>query len=218
MNLKTWPNKILMTKCVDVDVWNQQEEVASLIAEMKTIVTDFEAHGIAANQIGSNLRVCVVSSDRGKTHKVMINPCIIDRGGEFIGDEACLSFPGVLVRIKRSAVCEINYLDEFFQMHIEPLMGFDAIVAQHEIDHLDGITLFQRAPNKGLVQRQLTKGIRTMKNAQKPQKMSSTLSRQIHAALKKVAQNKVSLASQSPVQTDELDPVLTEDKINEEIL
>lgn len=188
MSLKTWPHECLRKKCVEVDM-SMQPDVAVLIPKMKALVTEYEAHGVAANQMGSNLRVCVVSSDRGKTHKVMINPSIRSMGGEATGDEACLSFPGVLVPVKRFAACEVEYLNEAFETVSEPLMGFNAIVAQHEIDHLDGITLFNRAPKvaRAKIQRQITKALRTMKKMSQPQKMPKALYRQIQAALKNVA-------------------------------
>jgi peptide deformylase len=188
MSLKTWPHECLRKVCIEVDM-SCEPDVALLLPKMKALVTEYEAHGIAANQVGSTLRVCVVSADRGKTHKVMINPKIINSGGEFIGDEACLSFPGVLVPIKRFAACEVEYLNESFEPQVEQLMGFDAIVAQHEIDHLDGITLFNRAPkvDKAKIQRQITKSLRTMKKMSQPQKMPKALYRQIQTALKNVA-------------------------------
>jgi peptide deformylase len=192
MTLKTWPNSCLTTTCRFYD-FSHKDELMKLVEEMKNIVTEYEAHGIAANQLGSDLRVCVISSDRGKTHKTMINPEIINRGGEFSGDEACLSLPGVLVPVKRSAACEVGYLNEQFEWHVEQLIGFEAVVVQHEVDHLNGITIMQSTHKvyRDRARRQLKKAVRAMKNMSNPRKMSSSLSREIKLALKKAANKQV---------------------------
>jgi peptide deformylase len=192
MTLKTWPNSCLTTPTIFIND-AAFADIGPLVQKMKNLVTEYEAHGIAANQIGEILSVIVVSSDRGKTHKVMVNPEIMSCGGEFCGDEACLSLPGVLVPVKRSAACEVEYVDEQGDVKREQLLGFEAVVVQHEIDHLHGITIMQSTHKvyRDRARRQLKKAIRTMKNMSNPQKASSNLAREIKLALKQVANKKL---------------------------
>lgn len=96
---------------------------------------------VAANQIGYPLRVYYEKA----TDRLYINPEIISHGGTKVNDsEACLSFPGISVDIKRWKNVVVRYQDDFAQFHEETMEGFRARVAQHEIEHLDGKTFLDR--------------------------------------------------------------------------
>ncbi len=98
---------------------------------------------IAAPQIGVKKRLICILTDRPY---VIINPEL-----EFVGDEMmelmddCMSFPRLLVRVRRHRHCILRYLDENWQpqeMHMDDDM---AELIQHEYDHLDGILATMRA-------------------------------------------------------------------------
>ena len=105
---------------------------------------------IAAPQIGVKKRVICILTDKPY---VIINPTL-----EFVGDEMmelmddCMSFPGLLVRVRRYRHCILRYLDENWEMQ-EMCMDNDmAELIQHEYDHLDGILATMRAiDNKSFV-------------------------------------------------------------------
>ena len=103
--------------------------------------------GLAANQIGINKRVCVVNV---KEPLVLINPQIIERSEkEFIFPEGCLSFPDKKVRTKRNVSIKVkadNYKSvlSFSADSKEMDDALECVCVQHEIDHLDGITMFDR--------------------------------------------------------------------------
>ncbi len=105
---------------------------------------------IAAPQIGVKKRLICILTDRPY---VIINPSL-----EFIGEEMmelmddCMSFPNLLVRVRRYRHCILHYCDESWQ---EQTMSMDddmAELIQHEYDHLDGILATMRAiDNKSFV-------------------------------------------------------------------
>ena len=103
--------------------------------------------GLAANQIGINKRVCVINV---KEPIVLINPEIIERSEkEFIFPEGCLSFPNKKVRTKRNVSIKVkadNHEEvlSFSADSSEMNDAFECVCVQHEIDHLDGITMFDR--------------------------------------------------------------------------
>lgn len=98
--------------------------------------------GLAANQVGINRRVCVVNVDRPI---IMINPKIVGKFGKTYFQEGCLSFPGQVVITERwtniAVTCEGNK-NYMFSFEKNPL---ECVCVQHEIDHLNGVTMFDRA-------------------------------------------------------------------------
>lgn len=143
--IKTYPSAILREKSEDVDISNL-EAYKELIESMEKVIMDFEALGLAAVQIGQPVRIIGIKPSGAKKPKFMINPRIVHRGGMMIGPEACLSFPNVLVTIRRNSYINVSYYDLEGNEQSEEVMGQEAIIIQHEIDHLDGVTLYQRAP------------------------------------------------------------------------
>lgn len=103
--------------------------------------------GIAAPQIGITKRVCVINV---KEPIVLINPEIVESDGEFIFKEGCLSYPKKTISVKRHTmiVVEADNLDEPLVLDIRKGGGINDLLeiacVQHEIDHLDGITMFDR--------------------------------------------------------------------------
>ena len=103
--------------------------------------------GLAANQIGINKRVCVINV---KEPLVLINPKIVEKSKEqFVFAEGCLSFPDSKLKTLRhqDIVVEAdNHKDKlYFSADSEDINdAFECVCVQHEIDHLDGITMFER--------------------------------------------------------------------------
>jgi len=102
--------------------------------------------GLAANQIGIDKRVCVINVSRPIA---LVNPEIIEFDGRIIFEEACLSFPGEVViteRYRNITVVASNLA--------EPLCFggstdfLECVCVQHEIDHLNGITMHDRAVDR----------------------------------------------------------------------
>jgi len=126
---------LLQERCREVGM---DDDISGLLAALKSICEQECGLGLAANQIGSNLRVFVLNF---KGMRVYANPEILEQEGEFIFDgEGCLSFPGEIYctrRFNRIKICSDSGPDEI-------LTGIEAVAFQHELDHLDGITMHKR--------------------------------------------------------------------------
>lgn len=100
--------------------------------------------GIAAPQVGKNIRVIIVNLKEGAT--AFINPEITKRSEAMTeSEEGCLSVPGrsgIVKRHKRVSVRALNRYGRRIEMDVSGLM---ATVFQHEIDHLDGILYIDKA-------------------------------------------------------------------------
>ena len=114
-----------------------------LIADMWESMRGYRGQGLAACQIGVLKRVIVINSNGFR--QAFINPRITKRyGGKITSKEGCLSFPGKQVLIVRFKQVIIEGFDEEWEPVTRKLKGQSAICAQHEVDHLDGITLVNR--------------------------------------------------------------------------
>ena len=120
------------------------EEGETIVTKLFESLTSEGGIGLAANQIGIDRRVCVINV---KEPIAFINPKIVKTDGEVVVPEQCLSFPNKTVRTKR-----FKYVTIKSDNHNEVVLGGDnfddnlleSVCAQHEIDHLDGITMFDR--------------------------------------------------------------------------
>ncbi|MBQ9057811.1 MAG: peptide deformylase [Atopobiaceae bacterium] len=104
--------------------------------------------GLAACQIGEMVRLAVVDVDWGAGEKnpyVLINPTIIEANGEEItSEEGCLSFPGIRVPVSRPSHVIVQALNlDGDLMQYEAADNLLAVCLQHEIDHLNGITMIE---------------------------------------------------------------------------
>jgi len=104
--------------------------------------------GLAANQIGVDLAVCVININKPI---VLINPEIVGKFGKSFFQEGCLSFKGDYVLTERwtdIVVRADNHKNQLFFSFKNNAM--ECVCVQHEIDHLNGITMFDRAVDKEL--------------------------------------------------------------------
>jgi len=149
----------LKNKCDKVTNFEEAEQIAAELLE--TLSSSKSGIGLAANQIGYNKRICVVNV---KEPIVLINPKIIEKSKEtFVFPEGCLSFPNKKVRVQRyiSLSVECDNLESalFFTADSANLEdALECACVQHEIDHLDGITMFDRQV-KGVTIKRETKKI-----------------------------------------------------------
>ena len=136
----------LRTLCESVSSVEEGEEIGAQL--LKELTESENGIGLAANQIGINKRVCVINV---KEPLVLINPRIVDHSEEqFMFAEGCLSFPGKHVRTGRHTSVTVeadNHKGKLmFTADSEDINdAFECACVQHEIDHLDGITMFDRA-------------------------------------------------------------------------
>jgi len=140
-----------VAKEIDADYTNLKE----LIANMKETMYNASGVGLAAPQIGKDIRLFVIDAspfaedddlseeDRAALkdfNRVFINAEIIEEEGEeWAFNEGCLSIPDVRQDIYRQPKVTFTYQDEDFNTHTETLEGLAARVFQHEYDHIEGI-------------------------------------------------------------------------------
>ena len=135
----------LKEKCSPVSIKEGEEIGAKLLNELNK--SEVSGIGLAANQIGINKRVCVINV---KEPIVLINPKIVEKSKEkFVFLEGCLSFPNSKVKTIRhqDIVVEAdNHKSRLsFSANSKDINdAFECVCVQHEIDHLDGITMFYR--------------------------------------------------------------------------
>ncbi|HVF09598.1 MAG TPA: peptide deformylase [Abditibacteriaceae bacterium] len=110
--------------------------------------------GIAACQIGELSRVAIVNTaghrkygSQSQGHMVLINPIITAQEGERMGREGCLSLPDFTANVRRALNVSVAFQDGIGQEHRIETTDFEAVVIQHEIDHLDGILFLDRVAN-----------------------------------------------------------------------
>lgn len=122
--------------------------VEEWIADLANVMREVRAkygfgRAIAAPQLGIMKRVIYMNIDRPV---VFINPELADLSQNLfeLWDD-CMSFPNLLVKVKRHCNLTINYLDETWQPQTWPMEGALSELLQHEYDHLDGILCTMRA-------------------------------------------------------------------------
>jgi len=100
--------------------------------------------GLAASQVGIELRMLVVDEDRGHGGRAYLNPVIVEQGGEQVGEEGCLSIPGIYADVRRAEWVVVEARDRTGESIRRRATGLLARVLQHEIDHLDGVLFIDR--------------------------------------------------------------------------
>jgi peptide deformylase len=117
-----------------------REDLSELIAHMKAMTTKYGGAGLAANQVGVLKRVIYIKC--GPFKQVIINPVITRSfGGHTTNREECLSYPGLSVLKIRSKKVRVEGFDEDWNPIHFKLNKLAARCVQHEVDHLNGITI-----------------------------------------------------------------------------
>lgn len=139
----TLPRDREMVRSRSVKVKSVDKEILSLIADMKDTWADAGAYGISAVQIGDLKRIILFRSHEGDA-VVVINPKILSAKGEEMDYDGCLSIPGIYAKTRRATEIELTGLSPDGSHYRKHLEGFTARIAQHELDHLDGILFIDR--------------------------------------------------------------------------
>lgn len=111
--------------------------ITKLLDNMADTMYSAEGVGLAAPQIGVSKRVIVI--DVGEGLVALINPSIIEKEGEAVEEEGCLSIPKVTGDVSRAAKVRVQGIDQHGEMVDIKADGLLARALQHEIDHLEGI-------------------------------------------------------------------------------
>ncbi|MFA5029521.1 MAG: peptide deformylase [Patescibacteria group bacterium] len=143
LQILTNPNPILRQKSVLVADFTN-EEVQKLVPEMAETMLKKDGLGLAAPQIGKNIRLIVVSHKDGVL--ALFNPKIIKKSWfKEWGEEGCLSLPDKYGEVKRHKNITVKFDDTTGKSECLEAKGLLARVIQHEIDHLDGVLFIDKA-------------------------------------------------------------------------
>ena len=144
LTIVTYPAKVLSRPARRIQPG--ELDLHQLFRDMCDAMTDYVGVGLAAPQVDLSIRFIVVEDRETGERFAFANPQIIESSSEQqIGPEGCLSFPGLWGEVIRHARVTVRYQDPDFVEHEEQFEGFFARVLQHEIDHLNGVLLVDRA-------------------------------------------------------------------------
>ncbi len=145
--IRQYPDPVLRMEAKPVEQFDA--DLGRLVERMKALMIDASGVGLAGTQVGILRRVFVFQYDEDDLRAV-VNPRIVERSDELeFSDEGCLSMQGVLVPVERPIAVTIEAHDETgadVRLELEEL---PARVAQHELDHLDGVLILDRTTPEG---------------------------------------------------------------------
>ncbi|MBR0567527.1 peptide deformylase [Azoarcus sp. L1K30] len=132
-----FPDPRLHTRAAKVAVVD--DSIRQLVRDMAETMYEAPGIGLAATQVDVHKRVVVIDVSEDQSGlMVFINAEIVERSGEQVCEEGCLSVPGIyekVTRAERVKVKALNENGEAFELEAEGLL---AVCIQHELDHLDG--------------------------------------------------------------------------------
>jgi peptide deformylase len=138
-----WPDPRL--KKISAPVKEFDEKLRTLTDQMFVLMREAKGVGLAAPQVGVNLRLFVMNHDGDPAHdRVYVNPMLSLAEGDHEDEEGCLSLPKVTINVFRPQTIKIEALDLAGQPFEQTETGYLARIWQHETDHLNGILLTDR--------------------------------------------------------------------------
>jgi peptide deformylase len=143
-HVRKFGDPVLRTRARPVDRFD--DALATEVEHMGRLMSDAMGVGLAATQVGVLHRVLVYRVGPHGPVAALVNPEIEWKGREIEAmEEGCLSLPGVLLDIDRAIHVRVRGRDERGDPLVVEASGLEARVIQHEIDHLDGVLILDRA-------------------------------------------------------------------------
>ncbi|MDQ5821379.1 MAG: peptide deformylase [Actinomycetota bacterium] len=145
--IRQYPDPVLRMQAKPVEEFDA--DLARLVERMKALMIDASGVGLAGTQVGVLRRLFVFQYAEDDL-RALVNPRIVERGDELeVSDEGCLSMQGVLIPVERPLAVTMEGQDETgAEVRLE-LEELPARVAQHELDHLDGLLILDRTTPEG---------------------------------------------------------------------
>jgi len=135
---------ILKTTCKLFDFLNPPFDPIEFSQNLVKFMYEKNGLGLAANQVGVGYRIFAMRA--APENFVCFNPRIVMPGtDQIVLEEGCLTFPGLLVKIKRSQHIKVRFQIPNGDTLTKQFTGLSARIFQHELDHLDGVVYYQRA-------------------------------------------------------------------------
>lgn len=140
-SLVSFTDEVLHNKCKKVP-YNDKEIVQTVLDSFASKVM----LGLSAPQIGLPYQCAVCQFEDGL--EVVCNPEIEYLGNEILSTERCMSFPNFVCKVARYDKVRLKYYNQHWQLCERVLEGLEACIAQHEYDHLQGVTMMDKAIKK----------------------------------------------------------------------
>ena len=142
LSVRKYGDPVLRRRALPVE--EVTPKVRAMIADMIDTMYDEVGIGLAAPQVGISLRLIVLADENGRDVQALLNPAIIEQGGEMTGEEGCLSIPGVFAPVTRAQWVKVEATAPDGKPLAITARGLRSRVLQHEIDHLDGVLFIDR--------------------------------------------------------------------------
>jgi peptide deformylase len=158
-----YPDPVLLRPTREVEAVD--DDVRTLVDDMRETMYAAPGIGLAANQVGVDLRVFVADAREGEESGeflAFINPRIVEESGREVGEEGCLSFPDVLLDVPRAERVKVEAIGLDGKPFVIEADGLLARVMQHEIEHLDGQTFLRNVSSlkREVVKRKIRRRIK----------------------------------------------------------
>jgi peptide deformylase len=147
LTIVKYPDPVLLAVGKPVDSQDFGNGLAGVVEQMFETMYDAGGVGLAAPQVGISRRFFVMDThdpERNRDPKVFINPQIIHVEGEQVGNEGCLSFPGLYQEVQREMRVIVRAQDAIGREFEADLTDLAARCVLHETDHCDGIVFIDR--------------------------------------------------------------------------
>jgi peptide deformylase len=144
--VRQYPDSAL--RLVANEVTDFDDDLRRLVERMFVLMEDAQGVGLAATQVGVLRRLFVFTPD-DDGRRAIVNPVIVERGSETeLDEEGCLSLQGVRVPVERATTLTLEGKDEHGADVRLELDAYAARIAQHELDHLDGVLIIDRTDDE----------------------------------------------------------------------
>lgn len=148
LTIVTYPNPVLKTVCEPVE--KVTKEIQKLLDDMAETMYAAPGVGLAAPQVNILKRVIVLDTvwkgeEAGRQLYQLVNPVILERSSSIEWEEGCLSIPEFSQMMKRSQTIKVKALDRSGKEIVIDAQDLLAVCLQHEIDHLDGKLIIDKA-------------------------------------------------------------------------
>jgi peptide deformylase len=159
LNIILWPDPRLKRVSEPVAVFD--EKLAALAARMFVLMRENHGVGLAAPQVGQNVRLFVMNATQNpEDDRIYVNPELTDADGEEEDEEGCLSLPKIKAIIPRNRTMKIQAFDLQGKPFEQTETGYVARIWQHEFDHLNGTLILDRmGPSPRMLARKLLKDL-----------------------------------------------------------
>ncbi len=153
-----YPDPVLLKPTRPISVITP--EIRELARDMAETMYAAPGIGLAANQVGRDLRLCLVdlsAGERAGELRVFVNPSVREVSGSDVAEEGCLSFPDITLEIERPHRAVVDALDLEGRPFTVEGEGLLARAMLHEIEHLDGQVFLRNVSSlkRELIKRQI---------------------------------------------------------------